>query len=558
MLLDKLLTDFSNGIQRNAIDSASKWACNYRVMSTPVEGPWGFRYHPWLKEMHNSTASYNTGQKSAQAGFTETVLNIAFYQMDVLRRDVLYLLPSAKPDAHDFSNARVNGAIKLSPYLDSLFSSSSNVGHKRAGALNFYIRGANSESGLKSIPVAFLAIDEFDAMNQRNVALAEQRMAGQFEKMTWNISTATIPNFGISKRYNESTKEIFLFRCPHCSKELNLEYPRNFVHDSENWQNSHVVCHHCTRPLDHQKKHVYLQEGFWQSTQEKNKVDPDHRGFHVNQLYSSTVKPAEISRIISLAEEDQSYEQELYNSVLGLPYIVKGAQLSLEEIDERRQDYVIQTHVPHHDKLRTMGVDQGTHQHCTIYEWDVPEDIFAGDINARSRAKLIACPEVTHFEELDQLMRDFQIDYCVVDIAPERREATKFARRFHGYVNLCFYSTGSRGKNLKMNANDGNEIVGDYQMNVDRTYWLDTVMSRYRNGRVALPKNIPDQYRKHLNNIVKVYDRDNNGNPRSRYVCPDDKVGDHYMHSAVYAEIALPLALMSCSSSNNYDLTDIL
>jgi len=55
-------------------------------------------------------------------GVTETLLNITFFAIDIKRIDVLYTLPAKTPDAGDFSQARFDSALELSPHLTQLFS----------------------------------------------------------------------------------------------------------------------------------------------------------------------------------------------------------------------------------------------------------------------------------------------------------------------------------------------------------------------------------------------------------------------------------------------------
>src|SRR5690606_35874046 len=113
--------------------------------------PFSFKHHPWLKDMHDVDCDIAVGMKAAQMGFTEWALNTCFYYIDIKRTDTLYILPSKTPDASDFSAARFDTALELSPHLSSLFSSVKNIGHKRAGNTNLYVRGSHSKASLKSI-----------------------------------------------------------------------------------------------------------------------------------------------------------------------------------------------------------------------------------------------------------------------------------------------------------------------------------------------------------------------------------------------------------------------
>jgi phage terminase large subunit GpA-like protein len=210
----------ASGLKRKSVTSCSKWAETYRFVDKPYVGNWSFRYLPWQRGMHDSDAPLNVGQKSAQAGYTETVLNRTFYMIDVKGVDCLYVLPSSTPDASDFSASRFDSALDLSPHLAAMFSDVKNIGHKRAGSSNLYIRGSRSRSQLKSIPVGFIVLDELDEMEQDNIPLALQRTAGQFESQVWMLSTPTIPDEGINKYFKTSNQEHFFFKCPGCSRPI--------------------------------------------------------------------------------------------------------------------------------------------------------------------------------------------------------------------------------------------------------------------------------------------------------------------------------------------------
>ena len=93
------------------------------------------------KGILDSNATYNVTLKSAQGGFTEIAINRSLWHIDINKRDVLYVLPTAT-NAGDFSKARFGGALHNSPYLKQLFTSTNSIGLKQAGATNLYIRGS--------------------------------------------------------------------------------------------------------------------------------------------------------------------------------------------------------------------------------------------------------------------------------------------------------------------------------------------------------------------------------------------------------------------------------
>ena len=224
--LDRVLVErLVSGLRRSAVKTPSKWAETYRKVK---DGPWTFKHFPWLREMHDSTAFKNVGQKSAQMGFTETLLNLTFYAIDIRGLDCLYVLPNKNPDASDFSSGRFAPALALSPHLQNLFTDTDNVGHKRAGAANLYIRGSQSRAGLKSLPINYLLMDEVAEFVEENIPLAFARTDGQLEKRIWMVSTPTIDGHGIGKYWDDSDKRHFFFKCPSCSRRIELKFPYDF------------------------------------------------------------------------------------------------------------------------------------------------------------------------------------------------------------------------------------------------------------------------------------------------------------------------------------------
>lgn len=501
-------------------------------MSQPYPGLWNFDHHPWLREMHDSKFPSNVGQKSAQVGFTEAVMNICFYTLDVKKMDVLYVLPNTRPDATDFSSGRFDKALELSPHLQTMFSDVKNVGHKRAGYANMYIRGSNSRSQLKSIPVGLLILDEVDEMNQENIPLAKQRLAGQLSRFDWEISTPTVPEHGINLSFKDSTQDHFYFKCPSCSRSIELKYPESLVivgehRNDERYHDTHLICYECKATLHHEDKINFLKNGWWQSSFPGRTT----RGFYINQLYSMNLHPEIQALAYFDSLKNEFAEQEFYNSNMGLTHTVAGARITDEMIQScigshRMIDYA-------NTGIITMGVDIGKVLHVTINDWQLHGRV-GMDVNTYATARNLYHGEVKNFEQLDQLMQDFFIAFCVVDAEPDTRDALRFANRHYGRVRLCRYTNGLMGRQTTLK--DDNLVI-----NVDRTSWLDQSLGRFKKGTITLPIDTFFEFKEHVKAPLRVPQRDKNGNPIARYV--NGNKADHYAHSLNYCEIALPLAL---------------
>lgn len=542
-MLQVLQERISGGLRKKAITSPSKWAEANRILGKPFPGPWRFLHHPWLKEMHDSRAQSNIGQKAAQMGYTETMLNLAFFNIDILRRDCLYVLPAKTPDASDFSASRFDPALELSHYLSKLFSDVQNIGHKRAGAVNLYIRGSRSRAGLKSIPAGFLIMDELDEFDQENIPLAEERQSGQVDRQDWKISTPTIDNMGINKYFVQSTQEHFFFPCPHCSRQIELTFPDSMVITGTDpyhpeLKNTHLICTACKGRLEHSEKQVYLNHGKWVPS----KKDTEVRGFYINQLYSPAVQPYVIASLYLKSLADQAAEQEFYNSKLGKTHVVAGARVTDALIDA-----CIGNHKRHFEgnyftnKVVTMGVDVGRWLHCEICEWIMPSSnkgIPYGDINTYAIPKVINFQKVPSFGDLDNLILQFGVHFTIIDANPERRYAYAFVQKHYGRAKMCFYTRGVSGRQTIPSPEQ------DQAINVDRTSWLDMALGRFQRGKngIILPIDVDLEYRENLKAQARIYLKDQDGNAIGKYVTPDN-VADHYGHARCYAEIALPLAL---------------
>ena len=462
--------------------------------------------------------------------------------LDQLKRDVLYVMPTSL-NASDFSKARFSGALNLSPYLKSMFTDTNTVGLKSTGVNSLYIRGSRGDSNLKSIPVSELILDEVDEMDQKAIYLALERLSGQVHKHVVAISTPTIPKYGIHKLYLSSTQEHFFFKCPCCGRLTELVWPDcieivgESIHDPR-CKESFLKCKECKNKLDQKSKHIWLNGAEWIAT--ATNVDPEEsRGFHVNQMYSSTVTPGELVIAYHRGQGDEAANKEFHNSKLGLPFIGTGAQVTDDMIDSAIRNHTCNDPRPDAGSKRciTLGVDQGKWNYVSVCEWFI--DQYSSDINVATRSRLLWFGKFLEDDWgiLNELMREWQIRACVIDADPQINEARRFARRFHGYVWLCRYRRGQTAKEVAVTEEDG----GAPMATVDRTNWLSCTLGRFKTKptRIELPRDLTLEYREHLKSLVRTYEKDETGNPVATFV---ETGPDHFAHSLNYAEIALPFA----------------
>lgn len=527
---------FRAKLVRSSLVTPSRWACEYRMMQGDYTGPWKFDRHPWLREMHDQKNEFAVGQKAAQMGYSETMLNVAFYALDILKRNVLYILPNQRPDAADFTTRAFNPAIDMSPHIKQMFTGTNNVGHKLVGNANLFIRGSNARSGLKSVPASVLIYDEFDEMDQANVKLAEERSSGQEFRLNWKVSTPTIPGRGINTYYLRSTQENFFFPCPACSRQIRLKFPESMVitcddPDDPRIKETHLICYECKARLEHKDKPRFLKDGKWVA-QNPGRL---FRGFQVNQMYSPVLEPYKLAIMYLESKRDPAAEQEFFNSKMGMPHVIDGAQITEDCFDPLIKGYqMVEAHRP--GSVITMGVDVGNVCHVEICQWDL-SNANPIDINAKARCKVIWAGEVpkdNNLAELSNMMIAYNVNFCVIDAMPETQLVTQFANEWYGRVRICRYNHFATARSVF--AGDK-----DIQVSVNRTAWLDQSIGRFRNRSIILPSNLPRDYTKHIMALIRKPEKDSQGNLVYRYVNQDD-AHDHYAHARTYAEIALIFA----------------
>lgn len=545
-IMNSLYSRVATGLSHKGIKKCSDWALKYRIMGNPFPGKWSFDHHPWAKEVMDNPAHKIVSRKAAQLAFTEVALNRCFYYMDILGISCLYLLPNKIPDASDFSVDRFDKALDLSPHLSNMFSNTKNIGLKKAGSTTFYLRGSNSRSQLKSIPVSFIVFDELDEMNSQNVTLALERQSGQLIKYLFYLSTPTVENHGIDAEYQLTTQSEFFITCPHCSERQTLRFPESMVITADDPTdpailNTHLICTKCKGVLPHESKSEWmrLDNTEWVPAY-RDRIIP---GYTINQLYSHTLHPSMIADLYLKSLNNPTDEQEFYNSKLGMTHTVKGAKVFPKDVESCKGNY-FKTDMRRNNNIITMGVDVGTFLHVNIEEWYAdPKTGKSFDPNLAFFPVLINELKVKSFNELDKLMRDYQINHCVIDFQPETRKASEFAKRFYGKVTLCRYGD-TRGKQISRREED---LIVD----VNRTSWLDLSLSRFFSKRIKVPQDVSREYINGMGGTVRIYKKDKDDNPIGKWVKVD---ADHYAHARNYSEIALKLAV---SKLKNESMTEV-
>lgn len=502
MLFDQLLSSIDlkfDPDRGEAFQSIGAWA-----ESTPVllDGqPFTFHKHEYLRTPYHDDHPYMVEIKAAQLGLTTKAMLKSFYHARYRNyRGILYLFPS-KSDVLDFSKGRISPLIDDNPEsLGRWVKDTDAAGIKRVWNTFLYLRGMQSRIGLKSIPVDLIVFDELDEAPQRAVDMAMERMGHSEFKEVLMLSNPTIPDYGIDKAFQETDQRYWLLKCPSCGHYTCLEdtFPECLI---ETQGRVIRACERCQGELD-------PSIGEWVA---KRPGITEKRGYHYSQLFSHYVDPGDILH----QYRTTTNLQDFFNLKIGVAYVEAENRLSVEEVLALCGGAGI---VSSDSGPCSMGVDQGKDLHVVIGK------------RQAGQGRIVHLGIYRDWEELDRLMKAFNVSRCVVDALPETRNARAFAEKHKGRVYLNFYREHQKGKYA------WNEK--DLTVACNRTESLDASHNEIMMGQVILPKEceITREFAQHLHNMAKKLEEDEEtGSKRYVYV----KLGpDHFRHALNYEAMA--------------------
>jgi hypothetical protein len=478
----------------------SEWAAQTPII---LDGqPFTFERHEYLHEPYQDDHPHITEMKAAQMGLTTKAMLKALHGARYRGyKGILYLFPS-RTDVLDFSKGRVAPLIEENQEsIGRWIRDTDSAGLKRIWGAAFYLRGMHSRVSLKSIPVDFIVFDELDEAPQNAVDMAIERMAHSEFKEMLKLSNPTLPDYGIDKAFQQTDQRYWMLKCERCGEYTCLEetFPNCLLEAS-----GRVIraCRKCQAELN-------PSNGEWVA---KKPAVADKRGYHYSQLFSHFVKPAEILHQFRTTNNLTDF----YNLKIGIPWVEAVNRLSVQEVLALCGSEGIASE----DRGPCfMGVDQGKDFHVVI-----------GKRHPSMAGRIVYLEVHKEWEELDRLMKAFNVSRCVVDALPRINDARDFAKRHPGRVFLNFYQEHQKGA-YKWNEQD-------LTVACNRTESLDASHNEIQNGRLVLPKDcvIVREFAQHLHNVAKRLEEDlETGSKRYVYV----KLGeDHFRHAFNYEAMA--------------------
>jgi len=372
---EDILRAWRRGMRPDPDLTVSEWADQHRWLSSRASAEPG-RYRtmrtPYLRAIMDALSPSHPAQrisfmKAAQVGATEAGNNWIGFVIHHAPGPMLAVLPTVEM-AKRTSRGRIDPLIEDSPALKERVSparsrdaGNSMLSKEFPGGI-LVLTGANSATGLRSMPARYVFLDEVDAYPASAdeegdpVTLAEARTTTfAHRRKVFMVSTPTIRGLSrIEREFEASDQRRYFVPCPHCGHRQWLQFERlRWAKGRPETATYH--CEGCERPIAEHHKTEMLARGEWRSTSVA--TDPTAIGFHLSALYSPIGWKSweQIARDWLAAQGSDEMLRAARNTLLGETWIESGEAPEWQRLADRRIAFPAQ--IPAGGLFLTAGAD---------------------------------------------------------------------------------------------------------------------------------------------------------------------------------------------------------
>jgi hypothetical protein len=523
---DKLDIDEATVVKTMSNMSSYVWSINNRTLKGKpyvFDGESLVQKRPFLIQPLEDNSPYKGFRKCRQVGVSEICVTEALWFLDTNNHSkVCYTLPSGR-QVQDFSNTRVAPAIDESKYLLSLKGQIQNVNLKQIRDSFMFLRSGQLERLGEGIDTDCTFFDELDRMNPRIKIAFEESL--QSSKWGWirDISTPTVPNFGVDVGWNKSKQYHWFIKCSHCGKSQTMSFlPDEDVAGktsiSVNKLGIHIyVCKYCDKEL--------RVEDRWQGEWVAKFPTEGNSFYQISQLDAPWIS----AQILWQKQEDYPFKQLFFNYCLGIPYLGDNILVTEGQIISCITDnghLFMPVSESFYGRV-AVGVDWGDTSWVTIVT------SYKGKILIVGLEKITANDPDEHVESVKRIIENYDADIVVCDAGYGRDRNSKLLKMFPEKVYSCWYPSVERGS--KIFEPSFQDEQG--KVSIDRTNSLKLTLSYFRSHEIILPRGIDivllQTFIKHLCNCVSVKDIDEKTGEVGEFIASMGQ--DHFAHSLNYA-----------------------
>jgi len=366
---------FFQGLRPEERLTVSEWADKHRIVEGgPRPGPYSTAETPYLRAIMDALSTRSSYReviykKAAQIGASEAGFNWIGYKMDISPGVILAVMPTEGQMKRN-SKLRIDPMIRATPRLYRKMargkrSSQNTILQKEFPGGSLVMAGANSASGLRSIPAESLMLDEVDAYptdlegEGSPIKLAQARNRNFKRGKTFMPSTPTVAGASlIESQWDKTDQRKFFVPCPHCGTIQVLEW------EQMKWAGNDIVlsppttyyeCKHCEGKIYEKHKRKMLASGEWIPTKPEN-ISPTRIGFHNNSLVSPWFTWAQCVEEFLKAQGNEADMIVFTNTILGETSKASGEAPNWNEVYNKAKDRP-RNKPNKHVRFITMGVD---------------------------------------------------------------------------------------------------------------------------------------------------------------------------------------------------------
>jgi hypothetical protein len=505
-------------------DSIIKWIEENKIL-TEKGKPLEFHNHPFLIDIYEDWSPKQVIKKCAQIGFSVTTIVKDIFLSYFNDYTIIYTLPTREM-VFEHVPTKVDIIVDKNPILQQMvIGKESSTQKKRCGHGFILYKGTFGERESIMTSSDLNTYDECDRSNQDVIAGLESRLGASDYGGEWWFSNPTYPNVGVCKIYNESDQMKWHIKCPKCRKDFPADY-----HAIICYERSVYACPHCFAVIEDDDR----RNGKWKPLNPGAEI----RGYHI----SKTMCPWVPATYMIKAERDKKPDI-FHNFDLGEGY-VDGTKTITGDVIKACE---CPPNVGSGEYL-AVGIDQGPSKfHCTV-----------GPRHGISKIIVLET-----WEQVEDLISSPLVRSVVIDAQPERREASKLAKKYPYKVWNCFYvDDPRRPADLDpLTWSDSEGIV-----KAERTLSIDNTVHRFiqRDINIYLDNKYPlytyskrkgETYVEQWANLFVVESLDKHGNNVRRW---ENSGHDHWAHSTNYWNMAvdrLPRKIRK-KKPNNYQAHD--
>lgn len=479
------------------------------------------RLRPFLEQPLNDDSQEKGYRKARQIGLSENSVTESFWFLDVHKHTkVFYTFPTGR-QMQDFSNTRIAEAITESRYLTSILGDIRNVNLKKIGTSFLFLRGAQTERLGEGVDADVAFFDEIDRMPPKVKVAFEESLQGSHYGWIREISTPTVPNYGIDENWKKSKQWYWFIKCSHCGTKQTLEWIPNDdfagrVSVAEKGGIQVYVCRHCEKELPESDRWT----GEWVA-----KYPRRDKSFY---QFTQMMAPWITAQRLYEKQEDYPFKQLFYNYCLGIPYLGDNILVTEQHI------FAAQSHVSRADwsGVCALGIDWGDKS------WIVVLTKLPGDKIGLVHLERILSSEIEHIiPQVTAVARKYKIKIMVNDAGYGKDRNSILLKLFPEKVFSCFYPTSEKGSKI-FEAQWQDE---QHKVSIDRTTSIKLSLGMFKAKQVVIPREIDHEllriFVNHLTNLVSVKDYDEKTGEIIEWIASTGQ--DHFGHAWNYACTAM-------------------